>query len=309
MIATMADAKEMLVAAVSGGFGSGVAKIFTYPLEISKMRLMNKPSRQTSAECIQELLRTGWYVGFKEKVLKSFTQKFIYFYLYEALLISTMRITNSTRKLSGFEPMEAVGTVQLLASGYLGEALSIPISAPLEYVAVRVQTSLSKEGPMQIIKETIRDSGMKGFYRGWEVYLLCAFQPMIQFTIIERMKAVMLRGKDRTAVLSAAQAFWLGALTKAVASSITYPINLGRVIIQGNAKRNGCSNTSGAIEDDSSSNIVTVLRNVVRQEGAQGLFKGLGNEVVEGIIGAALLLMVKEKVTVGVRGIVTTAWK
>lgn len=291
------DAREMLVAALSGGTGSGVAKIFTYPLEISKTRLMNKPGDQTSWDCLRELLRTGWYIGFKEKVTKSFIQKFIYFYLYEALLATTMQAANEIRKFRSLSALVRPSNASLLCSGYLGEALGIPLFAPLEYIAVQVQNSPSRESAVSIIQRTLRTSGMQGFYRGWQVYLLCAFQPMVQFTLIERFKAMILRGQDRqTAKLSVANAFWLGALTKAVASSLTYPINLGRVMIQSSTS----GRTNGELKSQET-NIFRVLQGVVAREGVLGLYKGLANEVVEGLLGAAILLVVKEQVTAFIR--------
>merc|ERR1712046_573250 len=99
-----------------------------------------------------------------------------------------------------------------------------------EYVMVQVQTSATGEGIKSIVGRTLAQGGLAGFYRGWTVYLLCAFQPSIQFTIIEQAKRVLLGGQSRTKPLSARQAFWLGALSKAIASTLTYPINVGRVV-------------------------------------------------------------------------------
>lgn len=294
----------MLVAAVSGGFGSAVAKVFTYPIEISKTRLMNKPFDQSNAECLRELMRSGLYIGFREKVTKSFIQKFIYFYLYEGLLSAALLLANRGRRRRGLKPATKPGTLVLLGSGYLAEALGIPIFAPLEYIAVQAQTSPTREGPLSIVQRTLRERGAAGFYRGWEVYLLCAFQPMIQFTLIERAKAFLLRGQDRQAVLTAAAAFWLGAGTKAVASTITYPINLGRVMIQGQAEA-----SSTDMSRAGKPGLFAVLREVLRQEGPAGLYKGLANEVAEGLLGAAILLMIKEQCTGLVRAAVHLAFR
>lgn len=295
----------MLVSAISGGFGSAVAKTFTYPIESSKTRLMNKPFGQTTEECLRELWRNGLYIGFREKVTKSFIQKFIYFYIYEGLLSASLVLVNKHRRKRGLKLAAKPSTLLLLGSGYLGEALGIPIFAPLEYIAVQVQTSTTREGPLSIVRRTLREKGVAGFYRGWEVYLLCAFQPMIQFTLIERTKEFLLRGQDRRAVLSAAAAFWLGALTKAVASSITYPINLGRVKIQGEAEASNLD-VNQKVRKPS---LFTVLRGVLEKEGPAGLYKGLPNEVAEGLLGAAILLMIKERCTGVVRMAIHTAFR
>lgn len=305
----MADPREMLVAALSGGAGSVVAKLFTYPLEISKTRLMNKREDQTSADCIRELFKAGWYVGFKEKVFKSFVQKFVFFYLYEAMLVATLRAVDAVRKFQNVQHSSSPGTLCFLASGYLGEALGIPLFTPLEYEAVQVQNSPSRENAIAVIRRTVRTSGTAGFYRGWQVYLLCALQPMVQFSLVERAKAVLSKGLDRQKVqLSAAAAFWVGALTKAVASTLTYPINLGRVKIQSDSRGSGSKETASG-DAAAEPNVFAVLRGVVHREGVLGLYKGLFNEIVEGLLGAALLLVVKEQVTASLRKGVHAAWK
>lgn len=227
------------------------------------------------------------------KLAKSVVQKFIYYYLYEGLLVVTQGVIDVLRHLIGLPIVGQVGMVALLASGYLAEALGIPIFAPLEFLAVQVQTSRTREGPSSVWKRTYRNAGLAGFYRGWRVYLLCALQPMIQFTLIEQAKALLLRGQDRrNAVLSSVAAFWLGAVTKAIASTISYPINTGRVLIQG----------SSDIGGDSA--IVPVLARVLRDEGPLGMYKGWGNELLEGLFGAAIQLMVKEQVSQAMRSAV-----
>ena len=48
---------------------------------------------------------------------------------------------------------------------------------------------------------------------------------------------------------------------------------------------------------------------VVAREGVRGLYKGLANEVIEGLLGAAILLLVKEQVAAGIRKGVYAAWR
>lgn len=302
--------REMLVAALSGAFASAAAKCVTYPLEISKTWLMNKKPDESTNDVMKQLWKTGLYIGFREKVTKSIVQKFVYFFLFEGLQAGALKLENILRRARGQKETAKLALAYLLISGYLGEALGIPLFAPLEYVAVQVQTSKTREGPVSVVQRTVRDSGMAGFYKGWQIYLLCAFQPMLLYPIQERAKATMLAGKGSGAVLSAAAAFWLGALSKAIAASATYPINTVRVIMQASSKPK-----AAAIADEGgkpasepskpdSTNIVSVFSKVLREEGPLGLYKGLSGELAEGLLGAALQLLVKEKVLTGTRTIV-----
>jgi adenine nucleotide transporter 17 len=274
---------EMLVAATSGGVASGCSKVLTYPLEITKTRLMNKLPHQTTRDVLQQISsESGWFQGCPQKVTKSFVQKFVYFWLYEGLLLWWYRLRGARTS----------HTPVLLLVGYLSEALGIPLFAPLEYVAVQVQTSRAGDGAVAVVRRTLREVGLSGFYRGWTVYLLCAFQPSVQFAIINRMKQTLL-GLDSTKALGSRHAFWLGAFSKAVASTLTYPINVGRVVMQ--ASRGG---TGG--------NIISVLVRIWTDEGLQGWYKGLPNELSEGLLAAAIQLTIRERITGTVRAAIKT---
>lgn len=273
----------MLVSATSGGVASGCSKVLTYPLEIAKVRLMSKAPEESARDVLARIHREGWFTGCSSKVSKNFTQKFVYFYLYEGLLQGYRRL---------FGPP---GTAGLLGVGYLAEALGIPAFVPVEYVMVQVQTSADGEGALDVARRTLRKSGLAGFYRGWTVYLLCALQPSIQFTIVERVRRALLG--DSTRPLTTRQAFWLGALSKAVASTLTYPINVGRVVMQ-------ARKATGEENGLDSTNVFAVLRRIAEREGVGGLYKGLFNELSEGLVSAAILLAVKEQITASVRAVV-----
>lgn len=240
------------------------------------------------------------------------------FFLFEGLQQGALKLDNAFRRARGQPETVNLRLAALLISGYLGEALGIPLFAPLEYVAVQVQTSKTREGPVSVVQRTLSEKGVQGFYRGWQIYLLCAFQPMLLYPIIERVKAAMLRGKGEGAVLTANAAFWLGALSKAVASTATYPINTVRVIMQASSRKSDdspkraseiASNGDEPVRktskpDVGSTNIFDVFTGVLREEGPLGFYKGLSGELAEGLLGAALQLLVKEKVTSATRMLV-----
>ena len=66
--------------------------------------------------------------------------------------------------------------------------------------------------------------------------------------------------------LTAAQAFWLGAVSKAVAVTITYPPNLGRTVIQARSKSGDGSNSSPYTQDT----VVGVMAAIYGREGFAG---------------------------------------
>jgi adenine nucleotide transporter 17 len=73
-----------------------------------------------------------------------------------------------------------------------------------------------REAAVKIIKE----DGYMGFWRGIIPALVLVINPVIQYTVFEKMKAWMEKSKKN---LSALDFFWLGAVSKLCATSITYP--------------------------------------------------------------------------------------
>eukprot|EP00928_Gymnodinium_smaydae_P024196 TRINITY_DN19658_c0_g1_i1.p1 TRINITY_DN19658_c0_g1~~TRINITY_DN19658_c0_g1_i1.p1 ORF type:complete len:320 (+),score=38.61 TRINITY_DN19658_c0_g1_i1:67-960(+) len=293
MSVTKNGAREMLVAATSAAVAGAITKSMLYPLEMCRMWLISKKSDESVKDVLRQLWRVGVYTGFRMKCVKTVVQKFLYYYLFELTLLVAQRLNRSRgRKESAL----SIGT--LLACGYLGEALGIPCFVPLDYLSSQVQTSKTKEGVVSVIHRTLRSRGVAGFYTGWRVYLLCALNPMVKQTLIEQFRAMVLKGQDRQlAVLGSGQAFWLGAFAQAISGTVVYPINVGRIMLQSAGAREG---------DDSagSEGILHVLSRIAREDGIQGLFKGLSTEIAEGMLASSMQLVLKERVTRAVRSVI-----
>ena len=60
---------------------------------------------------------------------------------------------------------------------------------------------------------------MAGFYKGIIPALVLVINPVIQFTVFERLKVVM----DKKMVLNGFHFFILGAVSKLIATGLTYP--------------------------------------------------------------------------------------
>ncbi|KVI08571.1 Mitochondrial carrier domain-containing protein [Cynara cardunculus var. scolymus] len=122
-----------------------------------------------------------------------------------------------------------------------------------------------------------------------------------QYTVFDQLKQRLLDGKLKKAgkgsspeSLSAFSAFLLGAISKSIATVLTYPAIRCKVMIQ----------AADSSEDDTSKNrkkprktILSVLDAIWRREGALGFFKGLQAQILKTVLSSALLLMIKEKIT------------
>ena len=154
---------------------------------------------------------------------------------------------------------------------------------------------------------------MGGFYKGIQAYTVLCLKPAIQYTVYEQVKKIVLAarrvnnhhnahgGATTTTVgrsveeesLSAAEAFLLGMVARIVATMLTYPYLRAKVMLQstyGNAKVKPT--------------IPQMISEQVSEGGVWGLYQGIGPELTRGVFSAALMMMVKERIGVIVRGLI-----
>ncbi|KAH9617924.1 hypothetical protein KSS87_002337 [Heliosperma pusillum] len=139
-------------------------------------------------------------------------------------------------------------------------------------------------------------------FDGLGITLLLSANPSIQFTVFDQLKNKLLTRRLATKntvsesspqALSASTAFLLGALSKSIATVLTYPAIRCKVMIQ----------AAGGEEEKSTQTRKTrktvsgVFYNIWKHEGILGYFKGLQAQILKTVISSALLLMIKEKIT------------
>ena len=294
--------------ALAGAAGTVVGKTFTYPLDYLKVRLQVSGLGVTQDQIVSEVYRKegvlGFYAGLGPKVMKSSTQKFIMFYL--------------QRLLSGLYAAAFLkGTGQTVSTGvymvisYLGEMLGLPLVLPIEVVVTRVQTSKTGEGALDVLRD-IRNSkgGFRGLYRVFPAYVFTCCQPGIQFPVFELLKRFFLKRQRMLRVgatgagarlepqLGWGEAFIAGAISKAIGQTVTFPFERTRSKYM-TLQKQGAENLS----------VFQVLRDIYAEEGFGfpffgGLWKGVENDLSQGILNAALMMMVKEQLFHVVRNMV-----
>ena len=93
-------------------------------------------------------------------------------------------------------------------------------------------------------------------------------------------------------LLTAAEAFVIGALGRAIATVATFPAQRANVM----AKSDRNSSSGGGI--------FSTLLEVYRQDGFGQLYSGMQPEITRGVLSAALMMMVKERITLLTRALV-----
>lgn len=242
------------------------------------MKLSVKTKGETWGSIVSGLIKQygirGLYIGITPKLFKSAAQKFIYFYLSEALMQIRLRLS----------PLP-VGALQELGLSLLADYGCVPIVVPLEAITTQCQTAGDDAGMLRTSGRMYRESGLGGFFDGWSAYMAGSFQPAIQFTLYNQVRRYLLLSAGVSGELGGAAAFLLGGFSRAVSEMLTYPTLVIQYIQQ------------SADHEDKHKSVLGVAGGIWKREGFRGLYNGIVPQLGQAVLGAAIMMLAKEKVT------------
>ena len=137
-------------------------------------------------------------------------------------------------------------------------------------------------------------------YKGIQAYTILCLKPSIQYTVFEQVKRMILIARSKnnpshsmrkgsSQSLTALESFLLGMIARAIATIAVFPFIRAKVLLQ-----------SGSIKqrdnDGKQPDVFAMLLDMCRDGGVANLFQGLGPELSRGVLSAALMMMVKEKI-------------
>ncbi|XP_024983699.1 peroxisomal adenine nucleotide carrier 1-like [Cynara cardunculus var. scolymus] len=290
---------ESISEATSGAIGAVLSTTILYPLDTCKakyqaeVRSHGQQKYRKLSDVLLEAVSNGkvlsLYQGLGTKNLQSFIAQFVYFYGY-SYFKRIYQVKYGTK---------SIGTKANLILAASAGACTAIITQPLDTASSRMQTSAF--GRSKGLWAMLSEGSWIEAFDGLGISLLLTSNPAIQYTVFDQLKQRLLDGKLKKAgkgsspeSLSAFSAFLLGAISKSIATVLTYPAIRCKVMIQ----------AADSSEDDTSKNrkkprktILSVLDAIWRREGALGFFKGLQAQILKTVLSSALLLMIKEKIT------------
>lgn len=288
---------ESLAEATSGAIGALVSTTILYPLDTCKtkyqaeVRAQNQQKYRNLSDVLWEAISTrqvlSLYQGLGTKNLQSFVSQFVYFYGYS--FFKRLYLENSGNK--------SIGTKANLVVAAAAGACTVIVTQPLDTAASRMQTS--EFGKSKGLWKTLSEGKWTEAYDGLGISLLLTSNPSIQYTAFDQLKKKLLKASDETGLepspqaLSAFSAFVLGAVSKCVATCITYPAIRCKVMIQA-AEADHVE--SEGTQPKSKKTVSDALYAIWRREGLIGFFKGLQAQILKTVLSSALLLMIKEKI-------------
>ena len=241
----------------------------------------------------------GLYAGLVSDTSKTIADSFLFFLAYNFLRQSRIRsMGTSSRHLP---------VTDELGVGFLAGAVSKFLTTPIANIVTRKQTStMLSRGPSDSDQTSVRsiarqiqaEKGLRGFWSGYSASLVLTLNPSLTFFFFEALKRSLLPRSKRSDP-SPQATFLLAAVSKAMASTITYPFSLAKSRLQTSAS-NGqeAVSTSVKLEPESSPkiprNVFTTILRIAQTEGLGGLYEGLEGEVLKGFFSHGITMIVKD---------------
>ncbi|OTA65288.1 mitochondrial carrier [Hypoxylon sp. EC38] len=299
--------------ALAGAGGGILSMVLTYPLITLSTRAQVESKRAETAflAAVRQIVAregvSGLYAGLDSAVFGISVTNFVYYYWYEwtrgFFEAAATRAGRASKKLT---------TVEAMIAGAIAGSATVILTNPIWVVNTRMTTrkgQLEKEqettgsdGTIEKKKQPttigtlmalLKDEGPQALFRGVVPALVLVINPILQYTLFEQLKNAYERRRKRN--VTPTVAFFLGAIGKLFATSITYPyitVKSQMHVADDGQKREG---------------MTQAIRRVIKEEGYAGLYKGIGPKVTQSVLTAAFLFAFKDVLyeqTVKLRGAV-----
>ncbi|TPX61725.1 hypothetical protein PhCBS80983_g00997 [Powellomyces hirtus] len=287
--------------ATAGALGALSANLAVFPLDVIKTRLQVQTKElkslspdqhyESALDAFAKILKTegitGLYSGLGAGLFGTVASAFSYFYFYSYVRGSYQK------RVPG-----DISTGMELILGAISGAMSQICTLPVAVVTTRQQTSAKDEklsfvGTMQRI---IHDEGPAGLWRGLQASLVLCVNPAITYGSFERLKTLyLLRIGDTTGRLSAGQTFVIGALSKALATVVTYPYIMAKVKMQWKPPKHVATLSQKDRDAVTYKSSIDILQKVFKKEGLAGWYNGLQPQIIKAVICQAILFVCKDQ--------------
>ncbi|KAI0182141.1 mitochondrial carrier [Hypoxylon sp. FL1284] len=302
--------------ALAGAGGGVISMVLTYPLITLSTRAQVESKRAETAflSAVRQIVARegvpGLYAGLDSAVFGISVTNFVYYYWYEwtrgFFEAAAARAGRASKKLT---------TVEAMIAGAIAGSATVILTNPIWVVNTRMTTrrgqaedeakteaaaasaapeaKKSQQQPTTIgtLMALLRDEGPQALFRGVVPALVLVINPILQYTLFEQLKNAYERRRKRN--VTPTVAFFLGAIGKLFATSITYPY----ITVK--------SQMHVAADGEKREGMTQAIRRVIKEEGYSGLYKGIGPKVTQSVMTAAFLFAFKDVLyeqTVKLRG-------
>ncbi|OXV07620.1 hypothetical protein Egran_04615 [Elaphomyces granulatus] len=330
--------------AIAGAVVAAVSNVVTYPLNliVARMQMQRLVSKRkklksggeadkeleshrneqvcTSAlDAVRKIYATeggisGLYTGVVQDTGKAVADSFLIFLAY--IFLRQWRL-NSMAGGSGLKKRAVVlPHLDELTIGILAGAFAKLFTTPLGNIVTRKQTAAlygdyrpqSFPSTAEIASQIRSERGLLGFWSGYSASLILTLNPPITFFMNKVLKYALLSHYRQQEKPLAAVTFLLAAISKAIASTITYPVSLAKTRQQVNGVRFTSQGEGEREEDRYGTNgaknqtpkraafVLTLIHAISITDGVGALYDGLAADVLRGFISHGVTMMTKDMV-------------
>ena len=293
--------------AVSGATGSAISNLITYPLALTVTRLQVQRQTKRSADgsdvnhydSVQDAIVkivdshgvAGLFQGLEAATVKTVCDSFLFFLTYNSLRKSRIYRAAPGRSSAAEE----------LKIGFVAGAFGKFLTTPIANVVTRKQLSAvggsagSGSETASLVRSIYHERGVRGFWSGYSASLILTLNPSLTFCFFDILKKLLLPREAR-AKPSARAIFFLSALSKAMASTITYPISLAKTRLQIQKSQSDKSCDRSGHMPQARSGLFSIIMQIVRSEGYSSLYDGVIAEVAKGFLSHGITMLMKDAI-------------
>ena len=202
--------------------------------------------------------------------------------------------------------------------GVVAGAFSKFFTTPIQQIVTRKQTAamLSRDPASSrpysastsgIAHEIYHEKGLQGFWSGYSASLVLTLNPSITM-LLHKALLRLLVSREKQSDPGARVTFLLAAISKALASTVTYPFSLAKTRAQISSQK-PTATTGETSELSKAENhpprrtarvrqrtvFSTILR-IAQTEGLWALYQGLGAEVLKGFFSHGITMLMKDRI-------------
>jgi len=276
--ASAVQQSDNIAHALAGAGGGLLAMTLTYPLITlsTRAQVESKRAETSTLAAVKHIVNregiSGLYAGLDSALFGISITNFIYYYWYEWTRAffekGAIKAGRASKKLT---------TVESMIAGAIAGSATVLITNPIWVVNTRMTARkgesdeavlpggenkpAKKPSTIGTLLSLIKNEGASSLFAGVVPALVLVINPILQYTIYEQLKNVL----EKRRKVGPRDAFYLGALGKLLATTITYPY----ITVK--------SRAHVATKDAPDQGMWKSLTKIVEEEGWGGLYKGREN--------------------------------
>ncbi|KAK0242752.1 mitochondrial carrier domain-containing protein [Armillaria nabsnona] len=288
---------DSVIQGIAGSAGGIVAMSATYPLIFISTRAAvetkneSKPVVQAVLDILKREGITGLYSGLNSSLLGIAVTNGVYYYFYER---SRGAILKSRVGGKGLSTIESIITGLVAGTNPIWVVQTSQAVRTLHEGSPDASGRPKRPGFIETVRGILAKDGIRAFWRGIGPALVLVMNPVIQYTVFEQLKNTLIARRTAklrlagavaaTAILSDWDFFFLGAISKLIATASTYPYMFEPLtcVIK---SRMQAGHSSALGYKSTLDGLLTILQ----EEGIHGLYKGVGSKLTQSVLTAAIL--------------------